>query len=450
MRLTTPLQIALVSTMGFALPGFSPAGQDSTAPAPRRIDSSKITESTPPPLPDQIVQPLPAQHRIAVRAEETGLDAMRFEAATDAIERGLDWLSSQQAPDGSWMPRAKAAPTDEPGSPTSVTVAITALAVKSLAQAGSHEETLDRGVDALLRATRNSFALGDEGRLGTYVAATVCSALASIDEPKVLDRREDSITWLKSEQWADEDGLEPRQDWFGGAGYGNRERPDLSNTQMMLDALHDAGVSSEDPAVQRALIFVSRTQNLASTNDASWARNGSNDGGFIYTPANGGESMASEYAGEGRYGELIKAGTPRSLRSYGSMTYAGFKSLLYAGLTRDDTRVQAAFDWIREHWTFEENPGLGQQGRYYYLHAAARALTAAQTALITTPDGTRHRWRAELIDAILAEQGEDGSWINEAPRWLEGEPVLATAYALLALEEALKPAIEVRVPPERP
>jgi squalene-hopene/tetraprenyl-beta-curcumene cyclase len=395
---------------------------------------------------------LPAQHRIAKKAEETGLDDARFEAASTAIARGLDWLVSQQAPNGSWMPRAKATPTDEPDKPTSVTIAISALVVKSLAQADSHQEALDRGVDALLRntGTVHSFALGDEGRLGTYVAAAVCSALASIDDPAVLDRREDAITWLKSEQWASDDGLAPSQDWFGGAGYGTRERPDLSNTQMMLDALHDAGVSPEDPAVQRALIFVSRTQNLARTNDASWSTDGSNDGGFIYTPANGGESMASEYAGEGRRGELIPVGTPRSLRSYGSMTYAGFKSLLYAGLTREDPRVQAAFDWIRAHWTFEENPGLGQQGRFYYLHAAARALAAAQSATITTPDGTAHPWRAELVDAILAEQREDGSWSNEAPRWLEGEPVLATAYALLALEEALKPAIEVEVPPNRP
>ena len=123
------------------------------------------------------------------------------------------------------------------------------------------------------------------------------------------------------------------------------------------------------------------------------------------------------------------------------MTYAGFKSLIHAGLTAEDPRVRAAFDWIRNNWTFEENPGLGQQGLYYYLHAAARALNANQMDTITTPDGIVHDWRAELIDALLASQSESGSWQNDAPRWLEGEPVLATAYALLALEEALKPPV---------
>jgi squalene-hopene/tetraprenyl-beta-curcumene cyclase len=84
---------------------------------------------------------------------------------------------------------------------------------------------------------------------------------------------------------------------------------------MMLDALHDARVSPDDPAVQRAMLFVTRTQNLTSTNPAEWAQRGSNDGGFVYTPANNGESFASEDAGEGRYGELIPQGQPRSLRS---------------------------------------------------------------------------------------------------------------------------------------
>ena len=209
----------------------------------------------------------------------------------------------------------------------------------------------------------------------------------------------------------------------------------------MLDALHDAGVSPEEPAVQRALLFVTRAQNLKSTNNAAWAQTGRNDGGFIYTPANGGESMASEYAGEGRYGELLEDSAARSLRSYGSMTYAGFKSLLYAGLTRDDPRVKAAWNWARQHWGFDENPGLGQQGRFYYLHAMSRALVAAQQAQITTPDGEVQDWRAELIDTLTEDQRPDGAWVNSTPRWLESEAVLTTIYAILALEEALKPTI---------
>ena len=83
------------------------------------------------------------------------------------------------------------------------------------------------------------------------------------------------------------------------------------------------------------------------------------------------------------------------------MTYAGFKSMLHAGLTANDVRVRGAFDWIRRHWTFDENPGLGAQGLYYYYHTMARALRAAQQHIITDIDGKEHNWRQELIDAAL-------------------------------------------------
>ena len=243
---------------------------------------------------------------------------------------------------------------------------------------------------------------------------------------------------LSSELAPYAEGLSPRQDWFGGAGYGNHSRPDMSNTQMMLDALYEAGLSPDEPAFQKALAFASRTQNLKETNKSEWT---GNDGGFIYTPANGGESMASEVAGEGRYGEKISTGEPRSLRSYGSMTYAGFKSMLYAGLSADDVRVRAAFDWLSKNWTFEENPGLGPQGLYYYYHTLARALHVAQQDEITDSKGVKHNWREELIQTLLKRQNEDGSWVNaKEERWMENSQILVTVYSVLALEEALKPA----------
>ena len=121
------------------------------------------------------------------------------------------------------------------------------------------------------------------------------------------------------------------------------------------------------------------------------------------------------------------------------MTYAGFKSLLYAGLAADDPRVRAAFDWIRNHWTFAENPGVGLQGYFYYLHALSRALLAARQDVVTDASGVTHSWRDELIAAIVSRQRPDGSWVNDSARWEESNPDLCTIYCLLALEEAIKP-----------
>ena len=144
------------------------------------------------------------------------------------------------------------------------------------------------------------------------------------------------------------------------------------------------------------------------------------DGGFYYTPANGGESQA---------GTTVNGG----LRSYASMTYAGLKSLLYAGVDKNDPRVKAAYTWIQKHYTVEENPGLEKQGLYYYLHTFAKALDAMEVAEVEGRDGQKHDWRGDLTAFLAKEQRENGSWVNDERKWNEGDPNLSTAFALLAL-----------------
>ncbi len=420
-------------------PAKDPIHAPPTAPLDPRIKPEKITESDLPPLPQRIFQPLPADFRLADRREQVPIDEAHWQRAHDVLERGLDWLIAHQGQAGGWSPRVEATPTDRPEEPSPVSVAITAMAVKAIVQARpdtAEDPAIHRAL-AYIRTLRRPDGSFEGGALTNYVTSTVVTALASLDGHDVRDDLQDAVAWLQNNQWDQTEGIAPRQDWYGGAGYGNSGRPDLSNTQLMLDALHDAGVSPDEPSVQRALAFISRAQNLKATNPSAWA---GDDGGFVYTPANGGESFASEAAGEGRFGEKVPAGQPRSLRSYGSMTYAGFKSMLYAGLSPDDVRVRAAFDWIRRHWTFDENPGLGALGLDYYYHTMSRALRAAQQDTITDLEGRAHNWRQELIDAIASRQREDGRWQNTAERWLEAEPVMATIDAILALEEALKPA----------
>jgi squalene-hopene/tetraprenyl-beta-curcumene cyclase len=125
------------------------------------------------------------------------------------------------------------------------------------------------------------------------------------------------------------------------------------------------------------------------------------------------------------------------LRSYGSMTYAGLKSMIFAGLTADDPRVKAAIDWLRCHYTFAENPGMGDAGLYYYFHTAAKALDALGEDPFTDAAGIAHDWRTELSAALLARQRDDGSWVNTNKRWLEDDSNLVTAYVLLALSHCL-------------
>lgn len=442
--------LVLASTVSAVSEPIAPPNEDGKAallkpadkPLDQRIKAEKVTETDLPPLPERVVMPMPADHRISERPEQVPIDPALWQKAHEAITRGLAFLDSHADPRGGWMRDAQAAPTDQPDRAAPVSLAVSSLIIKAFAQGDRGFAERESVVKALrmIRAAHDSNGSFDQSPIANYVTASVVLALASVGNAHDQDLQKDAIQWLQVNQWDQGEGLGPRQDWFGGAGYGGGGRPDMSNTQMMLDALYEAGLSPDEPAFQRALLFASRTQNLKAANKSDWAAAGANDGGFIYSPANGGESMASDAAGEGRYGEkLIAAGQPRSLRSYGSMTYAGFKSMLYAGLSQDDVRVKAAFDWVRHHWTFDENPGLGQQGLYYYYHTMSRALRIAQQDEFADAKGEKHNWRTELIDALLTRQHEDGSWVNQADRWMEGNPALVTAYAVLALEEAMKP-----------
>ncbi|MEM8735923.1 MAG: hypothetical protein AAGG44_16965, partial [Planctomycetota bacterium] len=119
---------------------------------------------------------------------------------------------------------------------------------------------------------------------------------------------------------------------------------------------------------------------------------------------------------------------------YGSMTYAGLKSMIYAGLDTDDMRVKAAVGFLKANYSLESNPGMGQQGLFYYFHTMAKALDALGESTFEDANGVRHNWKAELRTKLAELQQEDGSWVNPTTRWMEGDPNLVSAYALLCLK----------------
>ena len=76
---------------------------------------------------------------------------------------------------------------------------------------------------------------------------------------KLLDGAE---KYVKDLQWDEGEDKTKSDPFYGGAGYGKSKRPDLSNTSFLIDALKAAGRGPEDEALQKALVFVSRCQNL--------------------------------------------------------------------------------------------------------------------------------------------------------------------------------------------
>lgn len=293
--------------------------------------------------------------------------------------------------------------------------------------------------------------------LPSYNTALAVSALTKVGTPRAKEAVDRGIAFLRKLQWSEDSDptvggseaakkVEKDHAFYGGVGYGRNGRPDNSNLNMFMQAMQDAGVSPEDPAVRRALMFLQRTQMDDRVNDLPFAK-GSRQGGFVYATAPNAESVDG-HVGQSMAGtieETLSDGTKASrLRSYGSMTYAGFKSYLYAQLPKDDQRVRLAWDWIRRNYTLDENPGTKDEGRYYYYVVFARALKASGFETVETlgedgkPTGQNRNWREDLVAKLAGLQNPDGSFKSVNDRWMENNPELITAYALIALRQAME------------
>ena len=332
------------------------------------------------------------------------------------IDKAVAALKTRQTDDGSFAPKL--------GGP-----GITALTVAALIRAGQAPDSplVAKGLKYLEGNIQKDGGVYSKG-LANY---TTCLAIMAFKEAnaagkydKVLDS---ATTFVKGLQYGE--GTDPKDVKYGGVGYDGKGRPDLSNTHFMVEALLAAGVSKNDPSVKRALAFVSRSQNLPGEfNDQPFATKATDydKGGFVYNPTDPEKQKDDKKTANG------------GLRSEGGMTYAGLKSFLYAGVGKDDPRVKAAVAWIRKNYTVTENPGQKLAGLYYYYHTFAKAMDALGEDQFADAKGVKHDWRQELFDELKKKQAADGTWTNTNGAFLENQPELATAFAVLALSYCVK------------
>ena len=343
-----------------------------------------------------------------IAAEPPAANAKSYQ---QSVDHAIEFLKSKQAADGSFSGR------NGPGVTAVVTTGLLRVGL------GPDDPMVAKGLKYL-----QSFVQPDGGIYKPKVGiqnyetslAVVCFHEANRDHryDKLIKNADQ---FLKTIQWGgDAQPTDKSDPAYGGAGYGKHKRPDLSNTQFFLDALAAAGNGPDDPAVKRALTFVSRCQNLESPHNTTPFAAKNPDGGFYYTPAAGGMSAADKTPNGG-------------LRSYASMTYAGLKSMIYAGVGPDDPRVKAALKWCQMHYGLDENPGLGKAGQYYYYQTFAKRLDATHLTSIQDDKGVKHDWRHDLLTALVSRQRPNGSWVNDDERRLESDPCLVTGYALLSL-----------------
>lgn len=339
-----------------------------------------------------------------------------------AIDRGLAWLKTNQNSNGSWSNE------DQP--------ALTALALLAFQGDPSPSSTSEpshvaKAYSYLESCVQPDGSIFKKKQLLTHNTALSLLALNA----RKTQRSEQAIS--KGRQFLiglqNDTGEPGKADTIfdGGVGYGSKyEHSDMANTLSALEALyHTRQAKGDSPTTRQtdldwkaAIHFLQNCQNLSSANKQPWvSEEAGNRGGFVYYP---GHSMAGETNLNGRV----------ALRSYGSASYAGLLSYIYADLKADDPRVAAVSDWLKANFTLEENPGMGPQGLYYYYHTMAKALTAIGTDKLVTNSGKAFEWRGELALRLMNLQKRDGSWVNDNARWWENDPVLVTSYAILTLE----------------
>lgn len=333
----------------------------------------------------------------------------------EIVEKAIAFLGTRQADDGSFSSQTGPA--------------ITAIVATGLLNNGVAPEhpVVAKALAFLTKFAQPSGGIHQkETFYKNYETSLSLICLAAANKSgkysNIIKKAEGFLKGLQSK----EGSSDPSDVAFGGIGYGSHQRPDLSNTSTLVDALKAAGNGADDEAMKRALAFISRCQNMESEFNTTPFSAKVNDGGMYYTPAAGGKSQAGETENGG-------------LKSYGSMTYAGLKSMIFAGVKKDDPRVQAAIGWIKKNYSLKANPGMGRgnlgaQGLFYYFHVFGKALDAIEIEEFTDAGGKKHEWRKELLNELSSRQLENGSWLNvESDRWMEGDANLVTGYALLAL-----------------
>ena len=338
-----------------------------------------------------------------------------------AIDKGLAWLQKAQNPDGSWS---------LPEYPAMTAIPLTVFMLEPSGKFRTEKpEFISKGYGALLSSTQPDGGIYRKG-LANYNTSLSLMALVAANDPKLapaITRAREFVVGQQAHGLAD-------SSLDGGIGYGptgtNSQHPDLSNTAVALDSLvHSKTNSGQELASAKDLnwpavvAFVQRCQNLPPEGKKPLSEvEADNAGGFIYCPGNS------------KAGEVQLPDGRKLQRSYGSMSYAGLLSYIYADLKKDDPRVQSVVGWLQKHYTLDENPGMGADGLFYYYMMMSKALGAYGMVELELADGRKIDWRKDLALKLIKLQKADGSWSNESGRWMEKDPTLVTSYSLCALE----------------
>jgi hypothetical protein len=316
-----------------------------------------------------------------------------------ALQRGCRYLWRQQAEDGGWHSRTYGLLRSGQS--------LTPFVLNALLRAPQDAPAagFDHALGFLNRNTNKEGAVGKMDPLlydyPNYATALTVQALQRARRPagRLID-------WLRTQQLTEEHGWKRDDPAYGAWGIGGEPRiapnpghVDLSMTRHVVQALAAAGVPASDPVFARARVFVQRCQNP--------------DGGFFFSTV----VLDANKAGQ----------DGAQYRSYGTTTADGILALLALGTAPENDRVQAARRWLTAHDRPDGATGFAGLA-YQRWTAGLRFYYAAASAEVF---GKRSE---DLSASLAATQRGDGSWRNTENLVKEDDPLIATAFAVMALE----------------
>jgi hypothetical protein len=366
--------------------------------------------------------------------------ADRLRGIDQALAAASHFLVCRQSPDGAWRSPTYGA---FKGGDSLTGLAVIALERLGAADGADRKEAVRNGAAYLASFVKTDGVI-DGGPHGlSYPVYTAATAVVALSRPGMESHRAARDSWLaylRRRQLTEELGWQTGDREYGGWGFSSTlpSKPsatqptppltesNLSATVFALEALRAAGAASDDPAFKKALVFVERCQNWSDDNREPAL----DDGGFFFIYDDPVRNKAG-VAGKGSDGRVRFA-------SYGSTTADGLRALVACGLPPSHPRVAAARQWLESNFRADHHPGAYAPDRepnrdsvyYYYCASAALALREA-TPVSKSADSLA--WAETLVDALVARQRSDGSWINSAVAVREDDPIVATCLALTTL-----------------
>jgi len=349
----------------------------------------------------------------STRAQDIGeaYDSTPIEVTPEhaaAVDRGLAWLASNQAPDGSWSAKIGfKLNNDYSQTATGGHVGVTALAGTAFLaggytpERGQYAEVLSRALDYVLAGVQDDgYVTMNGSRMYSHAFATLFLA-----EACGMTHRNDVRAKLQKAV----DFIVETQNQEGGWRYVPfSPESDMSIVvcqAIALRAARNIGIRVPRSTIDRAARYV---VDSAITEDSQ-------------------RSLHSFYVDEvGAFNYQRNRGS----RSSFPLTAAGVTALHGLGIYSDEA-IRRGLDYLRKNLTgFNQTYGRRDGGHYFFWYGHYYGVQAMYTAGTAFQDNYWEPYFEEVRGELLSMQQPDGSWPNR----IGPGPTFGTAMAVLILE----------------